>query len=52
YRWAFLEELNTGHYFDFEVLIIYALKLLLLEKWLRIQGADKSQVMEGLFKEG
>jgi len=52
YRWAFLEELNTGHYFDFEVLIIYALKLLLLEKWLRIQGADKSRVMEGLFKEG
>lgn len=40
-RWDFLEQLNFGHYFDFDCLIIYALKLKILERWERIQNADK-----------
>lgn len=31
-RWAYLEELETGHYFDVERLMIYSLKLQLLER--------------------
>lgn len=40
-RWNFLEYLNLGHYFDFDALLIYALKLKILERWERIQKADK-----------
>lgn len=31
-RWAWLEELESGHYFDLDRLVIYLLKLLLLER--------------------
>jgi hypothetical protein len=31
-RWQFLEELEVGHYFDVERLVIYSLKLQLLER--------------------
>ncbi len=31
-RWQRLDDLAVGHYFDFEALLIYRLKLLLLEK--------------------
>ncbi len=40
-RWNFLEGLSFGHYFDFDYLLIYALKLKLLERWEKIQKADK-----------
>jgi hypothetical protein len=40
-RWGFLESLSLGHYFDFDFLLIYALKLKILERWERIQKADK-----------
>ena len=31
-KWQFLEEQSTGHYFDFEFLIIYFLKLQILKR--------------------
>ena len=40
-RWSFLESLSLGHYFDFDSLLIYALKLKILERWEKIQKADK-----------
>jgi len=40
-RWDFLESLSFGHYFDFDYLIIYTLKLKILERWEKIQKADK-----------
>ncbi|MFA6357469.1 MAG: DUF2764 family protein [Candidatus Omnitrophota bacterium] len=40
-RWNFLEFLSLGHYFDFDFLLIYALKLKILERWDKIQKADK-----------
>jgi len=50
-RWHVLEELASGHYFDLEFLVTYALKLRMLERWDRIDKADKqkllSQVLEG-----
>lgn len=47
-RWNFLEELERGHYFDLDFLIVYALKLLILERWERINAADKIRLMEGV----
>lgn len=32
-RWQRLTDLEIGHYFDFEILVLYHLKLNLLEKW-------------------
>ena len=46
-KWHKLDELLTGHFFDLDFLITYALKLLILERWDRINSADKSK----LFKE-
>jgi len=31
-RWSYLDELEVGHFFDTERLVVYALKLLLLER--------------------
>ena len=44
-RWNFLEELSLGHYFDFDYLLIYGLKLKILERWDRIQKADKELLL-------
>lgn len=45
-RWNFLEELNTGRYFDIDSLIIYAHKLLILERWERIAHAQGAGLLE------
>jgi len=45
-RWNFLDELCIGHYFDLDFLIIYAYKLLILERWERINAADKLKLLE------
>ncbi|MFA5039872.1 MAG: DUF2764 family protein [Candidatus Omnitrophota bacterium] len=45
-RWRRLDELCLGHYFDFDVLAAYALKLLILERWDRIASADKERILE------
>ena len=45
-RWAYLEELSTGRYFDVDTLIIYACKLLILEKWDKIRSARTHKLLE------
>ena len=45
-RWNYLDELSAGHYFDIEILIIYAIKLLILERWDRIGRSDKKRLLE------
>lgn len=45
-RWNFLEELSFGHYFDLGFLIIYAYKLIILERWERINSADKNKILD------
>lgn len=45
-RWRFLEELGTQNIFCLESLIVYANKLLILERWERINAMDKSQALE------
>ncbi|MDD5505144.1 MAG: DUF2764 family protein [Candidatus Omnitrophica bacterium] len=44
-RWSFLEDLSLGHYFDFDFLLIYGLRLKILERWEKIQTADKEQLL-------
>jgi len=46
-RWRFLDELSFGHYFDFESLLIYALKISILGRWEKIRRADKEKLLEG-----
>jgi hypothetical protein len=41
-----LEELSVGHYFDIELLMIYARKLSILEKWERVKAADAGKLLE------
>lgn len=45
-RWYFLDALSFGHYFDLDFLLIYALKLFILERWDKIITADKEAVLE------
>ncbi len=45
-RWSLLDELATGHYFDLDYLIVYAYKLLILERWERMRLADKEALLE------
>jgi len=45
-RWKALEELSTGHYFDLDLLITYAYKLLILQRWEKIRNADGTILLE------
>jgi hypothetical protein len=45
-RWRFLDELSVGHYFDIEILMIYARKLLILERWEYVRTADADKLLE------
>ena len=45
-RWKALEELATGHYFDLNLLITYAYKLLVLLRWENIRSADGTILLE------
>ena len=45
-RWKALEELATGHYFDLDLLITYAYKLLILQRWENIRQADTTVLLE------
>ena len=47
-RWNFLENLSFGHYFDFEYLLIYGLKLKILERWDKIQNANREQLLNAV----
>ncbi|MDD5115578.1 MAG: DUF2764 family protein [Candidatus Omnitrophica bacterium] len=45
-RWDFMDSLSLGHYFDFDFIVIYILKLKILERWDKIRGADKEALFE------
>jgi hypothetical protein len=44
-RWQVLEELSLGHFFDLDFLIIYGLKLLILERWDKISQANSQRLL-------
>jgi hypothetical protein len=45
-RWNALEEIALGHIFDFDFLIVYALKLLLLARWETFRLADAQGLLD------
>jgi hypothetical protein len=45
-RWARLDELAIGHYFDLDILVLYACKLLMLERWDKISSAETHKMLE------
>jgi Protein of unknown function (DUF2764) len=47
-RWNFLDELSFGHYFDLDLVIIYAYKLLILERWEKINTADREALLSSI----
>ncbi len=49
-RWRMLDELCLGHYFDIDFLVIYAHKLLMLQRWERTCGADSLRMLEEVIK--
>lgn len=44
-RWNALERLATGHYFDVDLLITYAYKLLILIRWENVRNADAARML-------
>lgn len=49
-KWRKLEELALGHYFDMDFLVVYAYKLLILERWEGIHTADSQHLLEEALK--
>lgn len=49
-RWNYLNELEFGHYFDIDILIIYAYKLKILERWEGVRSSDKDALLERTLK--
>ncbi|MDD4954577.1 MAG: DUF2764 family protein [Candidatus Omnitrophica bacterium] len=47
-RWNKLDELCFGHYFDIELLFIYAQKLLILIRWDKAHAAQKEKVLNNI----
>jgi len=43
-RWKALDEISRGHYFDLDFLLVYGLKLAILERWVKIEAADKAEL--------
>lgn len=44
-RWEYLDGISIGHYFDLDALIIYAAKLLILERWQKVNSAPKEKLL-------
>jgi hypothetical protein len=49
-RWNKLEEIAAGHFFDFDFLAVYALKLLILLRWENIRLAEKAALLDAAVK--
>jgi hypothetical protein len=49
-RWDKLEEIAAGHFFDFDSLVVYALKLLILLRWENIRLAERGVLLDNTLK--
>lgn len=50
-RWQFLTHQEAGHYFDLDALVIYALKLQLLERSMRFDPEAGKRVLQKIIEE-
>lgn len=48
-RWKALDEMAAGHFFDLPLLITYAYKLRILERWEKIRNADTTALLDSAF---
>lgn len=46
--WQYLDTLSAGHFFDLEVLVVYALKLQILWRWENIRASDPKVALQKL----
>ncbi len=51
-RWRFLEELAFGHYFDVEILVVYLLKLRILERRTRFDPVVGAALLDRMLAQG
>lgn len=51
-RWRRLDSLEAGHPFDFDRLVVYRLKLLLLDKWTQFDGETGARNLAELVEAG
>ena len=51
-RWDFLDRLQTGHFFDLEFILIYALKLKILNRYAMIESPKGREVFDEFKKIG
>jgi hypothetical protein len=51
-RWRFLEELAFGHYFDLETLVVYRLKLRILERRARFDPTVGAALLDRMLVQG
>jgi len=51
-RWRVLSDLQIGHYFDLDFLLIYAIKLSIVERWEKIDMADVPGVLADTLAKG
>ncbi len=51
-RWQQLDHLQSGHSFDFDALVIYALRLQLVEKWRRCNEEEGQKTLLSLIEVG
>lgn len=47
-RWSFLDELNTFNYFSIEVIISYMVKLMIVERWLKLDPKTGEELFRRL----
>ena len=48
-RWAFLDDLAVGHYFDLDTLVIYYLKLLIMDRRIHMSTAEGTDAFETVY---
>lgn len=47
-HWDYIDQLNTFNYFSIEVILAYLIKLILLERWVRLDKSDGETVFRNL----
>jgi hypothetical protein len=47
-HWDYIDQLNTFNYFSIEVVLAYLIKLILLERWVKLDKSDGATVFRNL----
>ncbi len=50
-HWDYIDQLNTFNYFSIEVILAYLIKLILLERWVKLDKSDGQSVFHNLLND-